>query len=159
MLTMIPAAAAIFVLRVQLEAHARWTSAGKIERIEMRTSAKMIVAFLFFINILAVCMGYAGINKLQRYQHPPFHNHRGLWTVVYAAKHVPDEIVVFWHSTLGTCLVWGGSILLPLAAAYLIFVREKLWTGAILLLMSLVPFGLVGFLIWLHAFCDLPHEW
>lgn len=144
---------------MQLEARVAWTMAGKMKRIEMRTSAKMVVAFLFFINILAVCMGYAGISKLQRYHHPPFHDHHGLWTVVYAAKYVPDEIVVFWHSTLGTCLVWAGSILLPLAAVYLIFVREKLRTGVILLLTSFIPFGLVGFLIWLHAFCDLPHEW
>jgi len=144
---------------MQLETHVGWTMPTKMKRIEMGTSAKMVVTFLFFINILAVCMGYVGIGKLQRYQHPPFHDHRSLWTVVYTAKYVPDEIVVFWHSTLGTCLVWAGSTLLPLAAAYLIFMREKLWAGAILLLMSFVPFGLVGFLIWLHAFCDLPHEW
>jgi hypothetical protein len=123
----------------------------------MGTTGKMVVTFLFFLNILAVCMGYAGIDKLQRYHHPPFHD--GLWTVVYTAKYVPDQIVLFWHSTLGTCLVWAGSIVLSLMAAYLIFGRGKLWTGVTLLLVSFVSFGLTGFLIWLHAFCDLPHEW
>jgi len=122
----------------------------------MGTSGKIVVMFLFFLNILAVYMGYAGIDKLQRYGHPPFHD-GGLFTVVYSAKYVPDQIVMYWHSTLGTYLVWVGSIVLPLAASYLIFATRKMWTGIILLLISFALFGLTGFLIWIHAFCDLPH--
>jgi hypothetical protein len=122
----------------------------------MGASGKIVVIFLFFLNIIAVCMGYAGINKLQRYEYPPFHD-GGLYTVVYMAKYVPDQIVIFWHSTLGTCLVWVGSIVLPLVASYLIFATRKMWTGIILLLMSFALFGLTGLLIWIHAFCDLPH--
>jgi hypothetical protein len=122
------------------------------------TSGKMIVAFFFFLNILAVLMGYAGIDKLQRYEYPPFHDSGGLWTVFNTAKYVPDRVVSFWHSTPGTCLVWAGSIIIPLAASYLIFANNKMWTGIILLMTSFVLFGLTGFLIWLHAFCDLTHE-
>ena len=119
----------------------------------------MIIAFFAFLNILAVCMGYAGIDKLQRYESPPFHNNNGLITAFYIAPYVPDRIVLFWHSTPGAYLVWAGSIIIPLAASYLIFANNKMWTGIILLFTSLVLFGLTGFLIWLHAFCDLPHDW
>jgi hypothetical protein len=122
----------------------------------MGTSSKIIIIFLFFLNILAVFMGYAGIDKLQRYEHPPFHT-SSLYTVVSTAHFVPNQIVMFWHSTIGTCLVFAGSIVLPLVASYLIFVTTKIWTGIILMLMSFVLFGLTGLLIWLHAFCDLPH--
>ena len=122
----------------------------------MGTKGKIVVMFLFFLNILAVYMGYAGIDKLQRYNYPPFNN-SSLYTAVYTAKYVPDQIVIFWHSSLGTCLIWIGSIVLPLTASYLIFVTRNMWAGIILLLMSFAMFGLTGFLIWIHAFCDLPH--
>ena len=125
----------------------------------MGTGGKMIIAFFAFLNIVAVCMGYAGIDKLQRYESPPFHNRNGLVTAFYIAPYVPDRIVLFWHSTPGAYLVWAGSIVIPLAASYLIFADNKMWTGIILLFTSFVLFGLTGFLIWLHAFCDLPHEW
>jgi hypothetical protein len=122
----------------------------------MGISGKIVVIFLFFLNVLAVYMGYAGINKLQRYEYPPFNN-SSLSTIIYRAKYVPDQIIIFWHSSLGTYLVFAGSIVLPLAASYLIFATRKMWTGIILLLISFALFGLTGFLIWIHAFCDLPH--
>ena len=116
----------------------------------MGASGKIVVIFLFFLNLLAVYMGYAGIDKLQRYHCPPF-NDSSLYTVIYTAKYVPDQIVIFWHSSLGTYLVFAGSIVLPLVASYLIFATRKMWTGIILLLMSFALFGLTGFLIWIHC--------
>ncbi|MBA7618767.1 hypothetical protein ES703_26099 [subsurface metagenome] len=123
----------------------------------MGRSGKMVVIFLFILNFLAVCMGYVGIDKLERYHYPPFN--QGLFNVVCGAKYVPDGIVMFWQSRFGACVVWAGSIVFPIAAAYLLFGKEKLWTGITLLLLSFLPFGFTGFLIWIHAFCDLPHEW
>ncbi len=124
----------------------------------MGTSAKGVITFLFFLNILAVCMGYIGIAKLERYNADPFYD-EGLHTFVYAAKYVSDDTILFWHSRWGSSLICAGTILLPLAAVFLIFRKERFFTGTILLLLSFLPFGVTGFLIWFHAYVDLPHEW
>jgi len=82
-----------------------------------------------------------------------------MMTIVYAAHFVPNSVILFWHSMLGHVIVWSGGILLPLAAAYLLLIKEKLCAGLSILFLSIIPSGFVGFLIWLHAFCDLPHDW
>jgi hypothetical protein len=124
----------------------------------MGTSAKLVVAFLFFLNVLAVCMGYVGIAKLERYNADPFYN-EGLHTFAYAAKFVSDGTILFWHSWWGGALIWAGTLILPLIAAVLIFSRERLLTGTALLMLSFLVSGVTGFLIWFHAYVDLPHEW
>ncbi len=123
----------------------------------MGTSAKAVIAFLFFLNVLAVCMGYVGIDKLERYHAPPFHND-GMYTIAYLAKHVSDGTVLFWHSRPGSLLIWAGTILLPLIAIVVIFCKERPFIGIALLFLSFLPFGFTGFLIWLHAYLDLPHD-
>ena len=124
--------------------------------VKMGTSSKIIIIFLFFLNIIAVFMGYAGIDKIHRLRYPPFHS-GSLYTLMYSFKCVPDPVILFWYSTLGTYMVWIGAIVLPLVAAYLIFYEMKIWTGLILMLVSLLLFGFTGFMIWFHAFIDLPH--
>ncbi len=123
----------------------------------MQRYGKMFIIFLFFLNILFVFMGYVGISKLERYKSPPFN--QSMMTVVFAAKFVPDEIILFWHSKPGKFIIWPCSILLPLVAAYFLLVKQKITISLSVLLLSIIPFGVVGFLIWLHAFVDLPHEW
>jgi len=58
----------------------------------MGRSGKMVVVFLFIFNFFAVCMGYVGVDKLERYLYPPFN--QGLFTVVYDAKYVLDGITI-----------------------------------------------------------------
>ena len=120
---------------------------------------RMIVFFLWILNFLFVYMGYVGISKIERYNHPPFHSSDSMLTIFYNFYVIPDEIVIFWHSTPGHWIIWSGCIILPLVAAYILFAKEKVLVGLITLLLSITPFGIVGFLIWLHAFIDLPHDW
>jgi hypothetical protein len=119
---------------------------------------RMILVFLFVLNILFVYMGYAGIAKIERYGEPPFHG-SSMMTVVYNAHFIPNDVILFWYSGWGKLVIWSGSILLPVAAVYVLLVKEKLLAGLLILSLSVIPFGVVGFFIWLHAFCDLPHEW
>ena len=123
----------------------------------MGTSAKAVIAFLFFLNVLAVCMGYIAIAKLERYHAPPFND--GLYTVFYLFDHVSDATVLFWHSPVGVVLIWAGTLLLPLVAVAVIFYKERPLIGTALLFLFFLPFGVTGFLIWLHAYLDLPHAW
>jgi hypothetical protein len=126
----------------------------------MGTSAKAVIAFLFFLNILAVCMGYVGIDKLERYHAHPFDIHDGsMHTFIYAAYFIPGRTILFWHSRWGALLIWAGTILLPLLAAAVVFYKERPLLGTALLFLSFLPFGFTGFLIWLHAYLDLPHDW
>ncbi len=60
----------------------------------------------------------------------------------------------FFH--LNNQIIWS---IFPTAAAYILLIEEKLYIGLSMLLLSIILFGVVGFLIWLHAFCDLPHDW
>ena len=119
---------------------------------------RMIVFFLWILNILFVYMGYVGIAKMQRYGDLPFHS-GSMMTMVYIFYVIPDRVILFWHSTIGHILIWLGCILLPLFAGYILFYKEKLYLGLSILFLSIIPFGIVGFLIWLHAFIDLPHDW
>jgi hypothetical protein len=122
----------------------------------MRTSGKVVVAFLFCINFIAVCMGYIGIDKIERYEYPPFA--AGLTTMIFDADFVPYGVVLFWHSLPGMLTIWSATIFLPLLTAYIIFIKDKILLGVALLFTSLFALGVTGFLIWLHAFVDLPHE-
>jgi hypothetical protein len=122
------------------------------------TSAKAVVAFLFFLDVLAVCMGYVGIDKLERYHAGPFHGD-GMQTVWYLANYIPDGTILFWHSHWGSVLIWAGTIFLPLISIAVIFFKERPLVGTALLFLSFLPFGFIGFLIWLHAYLDLPHDW
>jgi hypothetical protein len=49
----------------------------------MGTSGKAVIVSLFFLNILAVCMGYVGIDKLQRYGAPPFQAPNGAMQTMF----------------------------------------------------------------------------
>ncbi len=122
----------------------------------MERSGRVILILLFFLNILFVFMGYVGISKLERYKSPPFHE--SMITVIFAAYYVPDKVVLFWHSKPGSTIIWLSCILLPAAAAYLLLFKQKIVAGILILLLSILPFGVVGFLIWLHAFIDLPYK-
>ena len=124
----------------------------------MGRHGKICIIFLWFLNILFVVMGYAGIAKMVRQNAPPFHQHQGLMTIIYAFYVVPDRFILFWNSTLGHVVIWSGCTILPLTA-YILITKEKILAGLSTLLLSIIPFGIVGFLIWLHAFIDLPHDW
>jgi len=123
----------------------------------MGTSAKAVIAFLFFLNLVAVCMGYVGIDKLERYEADPFHV--GMHAFFYTFSPVSDRTILFWHSYWGSVLIWGGTILLPLLAIAILFRWERPFLGIVLLFLAFLPFGVTGFLIWLHAYLDLPHAW
>jgi len=124
------------------------------------TSAKAVIAFLFFLNVVAVCMGYVGIDKLERYGHGPFHGHDGaMHTFFYMFSPVSDRTILFWHSYWGSLLIWAGAISLPLLAIAILFRWERPFLGMVLLFLAFLPFGFTGFLIWLHAYVDLPHAW
>jgi hypothetical protein len=126
----------------------------------MGTSAKAVVMSLFCANVFAVCLGFMGIGKLERHHAYPFNVHDGgMQTFCYSAYYIQGRTVLFWHSPWGALLVWAGTIILPLIAAVVIFGKERPLIGTALLLLSFVPFGITGFLIWLHAFIDLPHDW
>ncbi len=122
----------------------------------MERNGKIFIAFIWFLNILFVYMGYAGIAKMVRQYAPPFHQN-GMMHMIYIFYVIPTKIIVFWHSGIGQAVIWSGCILLPIAA-YILIKREKLLAGLSTLIISVIPFGLVGFLIWLHAFIDLPHD-
>jgi hypothetical protein len=121
----------------------------------MGTSAKAVMAFLFFLNIVGVCMGYVGIDKLERYGADPFYE--GMHLFLYLFSPVSDRTILFWHSYWGSVLVWAGAILLPLLAIAILFRWERPLLGIVLLFLAFLPFGFTGFLIWLHAYIDLPH--
>jgi hypothetical protein len=126
----------------------------------MGTSAKAVIVSLFFLNILAVCMGYIGIDKLQRYGADPFYPPEGgMHHFAYSFAPVSDRTILFWHSGWGSLLVWAGTILLPLLAFLLLFYWERPLLGTGLLFLTCVVLGLTGFFIWLHAYVDLPHTW
>lgn len=127
----------------------------------MGTSAKAVIAFLFFLNVLAVCMGYGGIDKFERYDAAPFHQHDGMamHTTISLAGFVSGRTMLFWHSYWGSLLIWAGTIALPLIGVVVIFYKERPVIGTALLFLSFLPLGITGFLIWLHAFLDLPHDW
>jgi hypothetical protein len=117
----------------------------------MERYGRIFIIFLFFINILFVFMGYAGISKLERDNSPPFN--KGLVTAVCDFDHIPNNVILFWHSTPGTVIVWSCCILLPFGA-YVLLYQQKLAAGILLLLLSIIPFGVVGLFIWLHAALD-----
>jgi hypothetical protein len=125
----------------------------------MGTSAKTVIAFLFFVNILGVCLGYVGIDKLERYQAGPFYDGVTMHTTFYLFRPVSDRTMLFWHSHWGSVLTWAGTILLPLIAVAILFRWERPFLGTALLVLAFLPFGFTGFLIWLHAYVDLPHAW
>ena len=125
----------------------------------MERKSWIIMAFLWCLNIIFVVMGYAGIAKMVRQSAPPFHQHQGMMHIFYAFYVVPDRFIIFWHSPLGHLVIWSGCLILPLLAGYILFYKEKLYSGLLVLILSVIPFGVVGFLIWLHAFIDLPHDW
>ena len=122
----------------------------------MERYGRIVLIFLYFLNIIFVMMGYIGISKIERCEYPPFN--KSLMTVVNAAKYVPNYVISFWHSTPGSLLIWLGCLLLPIAAAYVLLYKQKIIDGILLLLLSIIPFGVVGFFIWLHAVIDIPHE-
>jgi len=122
----------------------------------MESKGKIGILFIWFLNILFVYMGYAGIAKMVRQQAPPFHQH-GMAHMIYIFFVIPSKVILFWNSYLGHVAIWSGCILLPILA-YILISREKLLTGLFTLIVSVIPFGLVGFLIWFHAFIDLPHD-
>jgi len=103
-------------------------------------------------------MGYVGIAKMVRQDAIPFHQGYSMMTMIYIFYVIPDRLLLFWHSGIGHVVIWSGCIILPIAS-YFLFAREKFLSGLSTLLLSLIPFGIVDFLIWLHAFIDLPHEW
>jgi hypothetical protein len=126
----------------------------------MGTSAKAVIAFLFFLNLLAVCMGYVAIDKFERQKAGPFRNLDGVSrsTTFYAGRLVTDRTILFWHSPRGSLLIWAGTILLPLVGIGLIFGKDRPFTGTALLFLSFLPFGFTGFVIWFHAYVFLPHD-
>jgi hypothetical protein len=123
----------------------------------MGRHGKICIVFLWFLNILFVYMGYAGIAKMERLYYPPFNQGHGMMHIIYVFYVIPDRFIVFWHSCIGHLVIWSGCIILPITA-YILFTKEKLIAGLSTLLLSIIPFGIVGFLIWLHAFIDLPHD-
>ncbi|MBN1973639.1 MAG: hypothetical protein JW787_08365 [Sedimentisphaerales bacterium] len=119
---------------------------------------KICIVFLWILNIIFVNMGYVGIAKIERQHFPPFNEGYGMMHIFYSFHVVPDRVILFWHSAIGHAVIWAGCIILPIIA-YILFSREKFLAGLSTLLLSIIPFGIVGFLIWLHAFIDLPHDW
>ena len=122
----------------------------------MESRAKIGIGFVWFLNILFVYMGYAGIAKMVRQNALPFHQ-QGMVHMIYIFYVIPDKLIILWHSGIGQISVWSGCLFLPVAA-YILINREKFFAGIVTLILSVIPFGLVGFLIWLHAFIDLPHD-
>ncbi len=123
----------------------------------MGSYGKICIIFLWILNILFVSMGYVGIAKMVRQDAIPFHQGPSMLTMIYIFYVIPDRLLLFWNSGLGHVVVWSGCILLPVTG-YFLFTREKFLAGFLTLLLSIVPFGIVGFLIWLHTFVDLPHD-
>ena len=122
----------------------------------MESKGKIGIGFVWFLNILFVYMGYTGIAKMVRQHAPPFQQH-SMMHMIYIFCVIPDKLILFWHSGIGQIVVWSGCIFLPIAA-YILINREKLLAGLVTLILSVILFGLIGFLIWLHAFIDLPHD-
>ncbi len=123
----------------------------------MGSYSKICIVFLWILNILFVSMGYVGIAKMVRQDAIPFHQGHSMLTMIYIFYVIPNWLLLFWNSGIGHVVIWSGCIILPVIS-YILFNKEKFLAGFSTLLLSIIPFGIVGFCIWLHAFIDLPHD-
>src|SRR5258708_14062127 len=94
----------------------------------MSASAKGFFAMLVIFLLLSVILGYTGIERLQRHNHPPFFIIEGLFHEWGSIQLPSDGLLLFLNSTGGRWLLWTSVLVIPIACGILGFrLNRGLW--------------------------------
>jgi hypothetical protein len=119
----------------------------------MSTSIKGFFAFLVMFTVVSTMLGYAGIERLERYHYPPFH-HDGLYTIVGEFPHPSDRVILFLDSAFGRILVWSCVPIVSVICFILVFGQERLLLGFSILIATAALYIVTGFCLFMHGRLD-----
>ncbi len=121
----------------------------------MTSTPKIFFCFLAGFALLAVILGYEGIDRLRRTHSPPFHD-GSVMAADYGAP-LSQGAVRALHSAPGRLGVWLLVLGVPLSCGWLAFKQERLVLGLGLLLLWAALCGWVGWRLYFHgAFDAIP---
>ena len=118
----------------------------------MSDATKRLFGFLTVFILISTFLGYRGIERLRRTEHPPFNT--GLFTDISLIPHPSDRVILLLDSSTARVLVWTLVLALPTVCGIFAFRMERWILSYVILIMSSAVFGLFGFSIWLHALFD-----
>jgi hypothetical protein len=119
----------------------------------MGISGRLVVVLVLSLTALAILMGRAGVNKMERIPS----EEQGLSLHVGPVDSPSVWVMRTWLSQRGWWAIWTCFTALGGLSMVLLFRHERLVAALLILVATVGLLAVPGFWIWLEAFMNWPH--